>query len=223
MIAAPHSIFRTGLRRLLEGEGGFRVVGEAANGDDALHVVKDVRPDVLLLDLSVPWLMGVEVLRRLPKTTPVLHTVVLTESTDRSETVERLLFGAHGIVSKQSASDRLFKSIRTVMAGELWVSRDVLPGLVEAARRSVRSKFGLTRRELEVTACVVSGHTNKRIAEIFKNSEYTIKHHLTRIFDKVGVTNRMELATFAINHDLVKHLQSPDDEVADRSTHLNPA
>jgi two-component system nitrate/nitrite response regulator NarL len=209
LIADDHSIFRDGVRKLLEAEGGFTIVGEATNGTEALDLVNDLRPDVLLLDISMPELTGLEVLRRLPKQTAPLRTILLTASVEKSEIIEALLLGAHGIVPKQSASRMLFKSIRTVMAGEFWVSRDLVSDLVETLRGPSSSgvgakTMGLTRRELEVIAAVVEGQVNKDIAQTFHISEYTVKHHLTRIFDKLGVSNRVELAMFAVNHELVK-------------------
>jgi two-component system, NarL family, nitrate/nitrite response regulator NarL len=209
LIADDHSIFRDGVRKLLEAEGGFTIVGEATNGTEALDLVNELRPDVLLLDISMPQLTGLEVLRRLPKQTAPLRTILLTASVEKSEIIEALLLGAHGIVPKQSASRMLFKSIRTVMAGEFWVSRDLVSDLVETLRGPSSSgvgakTMGLTRRELEVIAAVVEGQVNKDIAQTFHISEYTVKHHLTRIFDKLGVSNRVELAMFAVNHELVK-------------------
>jgi DNA-binding NarL/FixJ family response regulator len=210
LIADDHSIFRDGVRKLLEAEGGFSVVGEATNGIEALDLVNELRPDILLLDISMPRLTGLEVLRRLSKQTAPMRTILLTASVEKSEIIEALLLGAHGVVPKQSASRMLFKSIRTVMAGEFWVSRDMVSDLVETLRGPSNSgmagakTMGLTRRELEVIAAVVEGQVNKDIAQTFHISEYTVKHHLTRIFDKLGVSNRVELAMFAVNHELVK-------------------
>jgi two-component system, NarL family, nitrate/nitrite response regulator NarL len=214
LIADDHSIFRDGVRKLLEAEGGFTVVGEATTGVEALELVSELRPDILLLDISMPRLTGLEVLRRLSKQPAPMRTILLTASVEKSEIIEALLLGAHGVVPKQSASRMLFKSIRTVMAGEFWVSRDMVSDLVETLRGPSNSglagakTMGLTRRELEVIAAVVEGQVNKDIAQTFHISEYTVKHHLTRIFDKLGVSNRVELAMFAVNHELVKMAES---------------
>jgi len=209
LIADDHSIFRDGLRRLLEAEPGFSVVGEATNGEETLGLAKSLEPDVLLLDVSMPRLTGLEVLRRLPKDSPT-HTLLLTAHIEKAEIVEALLLGAQGVVPKQSASEMLFKSIRAVMAGEFWVSRDMVSELVETLRGPFGNgpkSLGLTRRELEVIEAVVGGRVNKDIAQTFSISEYTVKHHLTRIFDKLGVSNRVELAMFAVNHDLLSQLE----------------
>ncbi len=140
-----------------------------------------------------------------------LQTILLTTSIEKSEIVEALLLGSRGIVPKQSATQILFKSIQSVMAGEFWVSRDIVPNLVETLRETksglgASKSFGLTQRELDVIGAVAEGPVNKDIAQTFQISEYTVKHHLTRIYDKLGVNNRVELAMFAINHDLIKQL-----------------
>src|SRR5262249_33835754 len=155
-------------------------------------------------DVSMPRLSGLDVLRRLPKGSAT-HVLLLTAHIEKSEIVEALLLGAQGVVPKQSASEVLFKSIRAVMNDEFWISRDMVSELVATLRGPVGAGprcLGLTRRELEVIEAVVGGRVNKDIAQTFNISEYTVKHHLTRIFDKLGVTNRVELAMFAVNHDL---------------------
>jgi two-component system, NarL family, nitrate/nitrite response regulator NarL len=214
LIADDHSIFRDGLRRLLEAEPGFCVVGEATNGEETLTLTRDLEPDVLLLDVSMPRLSGLEVLRRLPKESAT-RALLLTAHIEKSEIVEALILGAQGVVPKQSASEMLFKSIRAIIGGEFWISRDLVSELVGTLRGPLGNgpkSLGLTRRELEVIEAVVGGRVNKDIAQTFNISEYTVKHHLTRIFDKLGVTNRVELAMFAVNHDLVKQLEDMRDE-----------
>src|SRR4051812_34990723 len=164
-IADDHPIFRDGVRRLLEAEHGFTIIGEAATGQDVLRLVSDLRPDILLLDMRMCDLTGLEVLRQLSKRPKYFHTILVTASIDSAEIIEALLLGAEGVVPKHSSSKMLFKSIRSVMAGEFWVSRDIISELVTRLRRrpAPSNTMGLTRRELEITAAVAEGQVNKDI------------------------------------------------------------
>lgn len=210
LIADDHPIFRDGLRGLLEAEPGFRVVGEAADGEATVALAVRLKPDILLLDLIMPKRSGLEALRDLASSTSPMRTIILAAVIGEADIVQALQLGARGVVSKESATQTLFKSIRAVMAGQYWVGRESVAGLVEALRRFTpssgeeprRQKFALTPRELEIIATIVAGYTNKDIAEKFSLSEQTVKHHLTNIFDKLGVSNRLELALFAVNHRL---------------------
>jgi two-component system nitrate/nitrite response regulator NarL len=210
LIADDHPIVRDGLRRLLETQADFRVVGEAPDGREAVKLVGKLTPDVLLLDLAMPRLPGLEVLRELSSAETPVRTILLTAAIEKRQIVEALQVGARGIVLKESATELLFKSIRTVMADQFWVGREAVSDLVETLRDLVTAggekegkTFGLTRRELEIVSTIVAGFTNREIAKRFSLSEDTVKHHLTHIFDKLGVSNRLELAMFAINHRLV--------------------
>jgi two-component system nitrate/nitrite response regulator NarL len=211
LIADDHPIFRDGLRRLLEAERGFQVVGEAADGEEAVKLARQLKPDIVLLDLAMPRVTGLEALRELAASPKPVRTVLLTAAIEREQIVEALQLGARGVVLKESATQLLFKALRAVMAGQYWVGRDAVSDLVRLLRELTpapgeegrRSKFGLTPRELEIVGAIVAGYTNKDIAEKFSLSEQTVKHHLSSIFDKLGVSNRLELGLFAVNHRLL--------------------
>jgi DNA-binding NarL/FixJ family response regulator len=212
LIADDHPIFRDGLRRLLEAEPGLKVIGEACDGAEAVKLARQLKPDILLLDLAMPRHPGLEALRELnsgPGSSGV-RVILLTAAAEKAQIVEALQLGARGIVLKDSATQLLLKSIQAVMSGEYWVGRESVSNLVHYLRSLVQSsgeearqkKFGLTPRELEIVSAVVAGYANKEIAEHFKISEDTVKHHLSNIFDKVGVSTRLELALFAVNQSL---------------------
>ncbi|HXE74857.1 MAG TPA: response regulator transcription factor [Candidatus Xenobia bacterium] len=211
LVADDHPIFRDGLRKLLEAEPDFQVVGEASDGEEAVRLARQILPDVLLLDLAMPHQPGLEALRELASLQSPVRTILLTVAIDKSQLVEALQLGARGVVLKETSTELLLKSIRTVVSGQFWVGREavtdlvkVLRDLVPAASEETRKKaFGLTPRELEIVSAIVLGYTNKDIARKYSISEDTVKHHLTNIFDKVGVSNRLELALFAIERRLV--------------------
>jgi len=175
-------------------------------------MARQLKPDILLLDLSMPKHPGLEALRDLSSegnSTPV-RVILLTAAAEKSQIVEALQLGARGVVLKDSATQLLLKAIQVVMSGEYWVGRESVSNLVQYLRTLVQSssdearqrKFGLTPRELEIVAAVVAGYSNKEVAEYFKISEDTVKHHLSNIFDKLGVSTRLELALFAVNQSL---------------------
>jgi len=211
LVADDHPIFRAGLCKLLESEPGFDVVGEVDDGSETLALVQRLNPDFLLLDLSMPKMSGFETLNQLSAAGCTCHTVLLAAAIEKAQVLEALRLGARGVVLKDSAIGLLFKCIRTVMAGEYWLNRDNVADLVPYLRQSPGSRvapakktFRLTPRELQVISTVVAGYPNKEIARRFSISEDTVKHHLSSIFDKCGVSNRLELALFAINHHLVQ-------------------
>ena len=210
LIADDHPIFRDGLKRLLESEGEFVVIGEACDGVEAVTLARQLTPEVMLLDLAMPRRQGLDALRELASDARAVRVILLTAAAEKEQIVEALQLGARGVVLKDSATQILLKSIRAVMQGEYWVGRESVSNLVQYLRTLVspsagfpqRNKYRLTPRELEIIAAVVAGFANKEIAQYFKISEDTVKHHLSNIFDKVGVSSRLELALFAVNQSL---------------------
>jgi two-component system nitrate/nitrite response regulator NarL len=204
-VTGGHPIFRDGLRRLLATDPGLLSVKETGKGVNIVSLVHELAPDVLLLDLAAS---AVERLRELESSGVLVRAIVLTDCVDTPEVLRALQLGARGVILKDSAPEVLFNSIHSVMAGEMWIGRERVSDMVmslrklTAARRRSRA-FGLTQREIEVARAVVAGYTNKEIARRSSISENTVKSHLIHIFDKLGASNRVELALFAAHHRLL--------------------
>lgn len=208
LIADDHAIFREGLRKLLEAEDDITVVGEAQSGSECLALVQKLKPDVVLLDLKMPEKDGLTVLAELAGQEAGAKVVVLTASEDERDFVESVRRGARGIVLKQAPSGLLVEGIRKVQRGEVWIDQRVTAEVMRvmaggAAVAGPRDKPLLTEREQDVVLLVTQGFRNKEIADKLSISEQTVKNHLHNIFDKLGVSDRLELALYALHHRLV--------------------
>jgi two-component system nitrate/nitrite response regulator NarL len=217
LIADDHPVVRIGLRNMLQSDNQIKVIAEAKDGVEALHMVRTLRPDILLLDLAMPRMPGMEALRELTANGGSTRTIVLTGQVDKRQVLEALQLGARGVVLKDAAIAHLSACIRAVMQGQYWLEGRPVQNLVQLLRDLTaqtapppRKTFGLTARELEVVTLITEGSTNKHIAETFGISEETVKRHLTNIFNKLGVGNRLELALFALNHNLLPPAASAD-------------
>jgi two-component system, NarL family, nitrate/nitrite response regulator NarL len=212
LLADDHAMFRDGLKRLIALEPDLRVIGESGDVASTVRLTTQLQPDIVLLDMAMPGGGGLDVLKSLSNN-PSIRTrvIVLTAASARSSLIEALQVGARGIVLKESVASVAFTSIRAVMKGEYWVGDGEVGGLVQAILRLMTksdngdrrtNRFGLTPREMDIVPQVAAGASNKDIAQLFSLREDTVKHHLSNIFDKLGVGSRLELAIFAINHGL---------------------
>src|SRR5437870_3553933 len=208
LIADDHPIFRDGLRRLLEAEADLSVVGQAVDAAEAIRLAESLRPDILLLDVAMPAVSGLDALQRLAEIVDGPRVILLTAAIDKPDIVRALQLGARGVVLKESATSLLLKAIRIVMDGGYWVGRESVSDLLIALRSlgpapEPAPSVGLTARELQIVGLILAAAGNKKIADTLNISEKTVKHHLTNIFEKLGVSNRLELALFAAQHNLL--------------------
>jgi DNA-binding NarL/FixJ family response regulator len=208
LVADDHAIFRDGLRKLLEGARDITIVGEASNGVECVKMLAKLKPDILLLDLRMPEKDGLGVLEEFNFVSTSTRTIVLTAAEDHRDVVRAMRLGARGAVLKQSASDLLVKSIRKVYDGEIWLDNRLTGEVVDAFKKSAGSgqrsdKPLLSDREKEVVQLVAQGFRNREIGEKLFISEQTVKNHLHNTFDKLGVSDRLELALYAIHHRLI--------------------
>jgi DNA-binding NarL/FixJ family response regulator len=210
VIADDHPIFRDGLCRLLSLEEDFEVVGQVEDGLHVSEVLQQCDPDILLLDLNMPGLSGLAALQRLQAASSRTRVILLTASDNQHEFVQALKLGSCGIVQKQTATELLIDSVRRVHAGEIWLDSDTTaavmrrfvaneeapppPQMPSTAVPRERERSPLSLREGEIVSFVAQGFKNKEIAEKMFISEQTVKNHLCNIFDKLGVSDRLELA-----------------------------
>jgi len=206
VIVEDHKLFREGLRLILNGEKSFEIVGEATNGLQAIDVISDLKPDVVLLDIKMPELSGIEVISIVKNKSPETKMLMLTASEDEANILQSLKAGAKGYLSKNASTSVLFKAIKVVHRGELWVERKLVANLFHESitgdsgreYRQKNTKKNLTPREQEVLCLLTTGCTNKEIANELFISEKTVKSHLNKIFKKLNVSRRLDAILSAI-------------------------
>jgi len=203
IIGDDHPIFRLGVRTLLSHQEGFAVIGEAGDTDAAIDLVTSLRPDVLLIDHSLPRLNGLEVVRRIHAARTGTRSIVLTGAMSEPDIQHALLHGGWGVVLKHTATDVLPLCIRQVMKGEHWIGVESVNALIGGIRApSGGGSLSLTPREVDIVRRVARGASNKDIAWELTMGEQTVKNHLRRIFRKLNVANRVELALLAVEQQI---------------------
>ena len=209
VLVDDHDVFRAGLRHLLESHG-FDVVGDAADGDSALRVVAESLPDVVLMDIHMPGMNGVEATRRLAAAAPLVRVVILSMSADEADVTEAIMAGACGYLLKDTKIERLAEGIRAAVAGESLISPSVAAQLLTRFREHRTPaahadgiEAELTERELEVLRLVAQGKDNAAIAAELVLSPKTVKNHISSILRKLQMENRIQAAVYAIQSGLV--------------------
>jgi DNA-binding NarL/FixJ family response regulator len=209
MIADDHKMFRQGLRMLFEMEPDIKIVGEARDGIEAEQLAESLRPDVILMDINMPGLDGMEATRRILKTRPDAAIIILTMFREDEHVFQAIRAGAHGYVLKDADSNEVMKAVRAVAAGEsvldtamtakVFNQFKVMSELTEKANAE-----GLTERELEILSLIAQGSSNREIGDRLFLSEKTIKNYITSIFQKLQTNDRTQAAVYAIQHGLIQ-------------------
>lgn len=201
MIVDDHEVVRMGMRLLFETEGDFTVVGEASNGAEALAKVALLDPQLILMDVRMEKMGGIEACREIKSLHPQMHILMLTSYTDNDAVVASVMAGASGYLLKNLSRLELLRSVRLIASGQTLIdsgtSQQVLQHLTQAPGNE------LTEREREVLALVARGYTNKQIAESLYVSEKTARNHVSHILEKLGLARRSEAAAYAVEHKLV--------------------
>ena len=209
LLVDDHDLFRSGLVNLLS-EHGLHVVGEAENGDVALRLVRELAPDVVIMDLNMPGPSGVEVIRQMATIAPLTRVVVLTISADDSDVINAVMSGACGYLLKDSSVDQLIAGIRSAAAGESLISPQIAAKMLQMLRaqrstvdaaETIRAE--LSEREIEVLKLIANGNDNAQIARALFISPKTVKNHISNILMKLQMENRIQAAVYAVRSGIV--------------------
>jgi two-component system response regulator NreC len=207
IIADDHAIVRAGLRTLISTETDLQLLGEATGGVEAIDKVNQLAPDVLVLDISMPDLDGIEVIRKLKAEGSKCAILVLTVHEDDALLREVIRLGAAGYIIKHAAESELIAAIRSVFQGDLYVHPKMIRSLVLLNHKTLQkdriSTEPLTSREVEVLKLIIQGYTNKQVADELSISIRTAEGHRANLTDKLGIRSRVDLLRYARDHDLI--------------------
>lgn len=207
LLADDHTLIRDGIRKILSLEPGFRVVGEAGSGYEVVRLAGELSPDVILMDINMPGMNGIEASQQIKKAYPEIEIIALTIHGDEEYVYELVKAGISGYLLKDISADELVSTIRRVFSGESVFNPAIARKLLGEFRRLTGGDVELprlSRRELEVLEHVVRGENNKEIAEKLFISEKTVKNHLTNIFRKINVKDRTQAVLYSVKNKLVK-------------------
>lgn len=206
MIVEDHELFRTGIQNILATMPGVEVVGEASSGEDAIAMARRVKPDLILMDVGLPGISGLETTERILKTQPGIRVIVLTAHSEPPLPARLLDIGASGYLTKGATAEELISAVNAVHRGERYIGSEIAQQLaLSLLPGTPQSPFQeLTARELEVTLMLVQGMKPARIGEVLKVSPKTVATYKYRIYEKVGVNSEVDLLRLAIRHDLIK-------------------
>ena len=210
LLVDDHLVVRAGLKLIIQSQPGMTIAGEAGNSDEALALAASVQPDIILLDLDLGGESGTNLISQLIAAASSARIIALTGIRDREIHRQAVLLGAMGVVPKEKAADALVSAIERVHAGEAWLDPSLVAGVLSEVSRPRPAKAdphtgriaSLTNREREVITLIGEGLKNKEIAGRLFISETTVRHHLTSIFDKLEVADRVELLIYAFRHRL---------------------
>jgi len=205
LIADDHSLFREGLRKLLESDNTFEIVSEVGDGQGAINMARKLKPDLILMDINMPGTNGLIATQVIKREFPNIKVIALTVF-EGEEVLELVKAGVSAYMLKDVLGSDLIQTIHRVLAGEVVIHPRVTSYLVQELMRTDKKSdnLNLTRREMDVLEMLVKGNSNRDMAEAMFISEKTVKNHLTSIFRKLGVKDRTQAAVFAIRHKIVE-------------------
>jgi two-component system, NarL family, response regulator NreC len=204
LLADDHAVVRQGFKMLLSAQGDMEIVGEASNGREAVELAEQLKPDIVVMDVAMPELNGIEATRRLAGSAPHTRVIALSMHKDSVYVREILRAGARGYLLKDSGAEDLVRAIRAVAGGESWLSPAVSNAVLDDYRRHVTNPIDLlTSREREVLQMLAEGKTNKEIATVLNLSVYTVDAHRGRIMEKLNLHSINELVRFAVRNGLI--------------------